>query len=91
MSHLNHLSSIFNQNKLEGPNYGFKYVLVEECPIEPTDATDEEIKSYDKLTSMKSLLTTKMVDGSPVKDHMLNMMIYLNELEILDTSIDKES
>ncbi|KAH0715227.1 hypothetical protein KY284_008132 [Solanum tuberosum] len=62
MSHFNPLSSILNQNKLEGPNYvdwkrnldivltseGFKYVFVEECPIKPTDATDEEIKAYEK-------------------------------------------
>ncbi|KAH0635978.1 hypothetical protein KY290_036378 [Solanum tuberosum] len=47
---------------MEGPNYvdwkrnldivltskGFKYVLVEECPIKPVDATDEEIKAYKK-------------------------------------------
>ncbi|KAH0644790.1 hypothetical protein KY284_032674 [Solanum tuberosum] len=32
-----------------------------------------------------------MVEGSPVKDHLLNMMNYLNELEILGASIDKES
>ncbi|KAH0636214.1 hypothetical protein KY290_036648 [Solanum tuberosum] len=62
MSHFNPLSSILNQNKLEGPNYmdwkqnldisltseGFKYVLVEKCPIKPADATDEEFKAYEK-------------------------------------------
>ncbi|KAH0635975.1 hypothetical protein KY290_036375 [Solanum tuberosum] len=62
MSHFNPLSSILNQNKLESPNYvywkrnldivitseGFKYVLVEGCPIKSVDATDEEIKAYEK-------------------------------------------
>ncbi|KAH0632983.1 hypothetical protein KY290_036376 [Solanum tuberosum] len=27
-----------------------------------------------KQTAMKAILTTKMVEGSPVKDHVLNMM-----------------
>ncbi|KAL3370916.1 hypothetical protein AABB24_007773 [Solanum stoloniferum] len=40
---------------------------------------------------MKAILTTKMVEGSPVKDHVLNMMSYLNELNILGVAIDKES
>lgn len=56
------MSSILNQNKLKGPNYvdwkrnldivltsdGFKFMLVEECPIKPADATNEEIQTYDK-------------------------------------------
>ncbi|KAH0673015.1 hypothetical protein KY284_024102 [Solanum tuberosum] len=62
MSHFNPLSSILNQNKLEGPNYvdwkrnldivltseGYKFVLVEECPIKSADPTDEEVQAYDK-------------------------------------------
>ncbi|XP_015158470.1 receptor-like protein 12 [Solanum tuberosum] len=62
MSHFNPLSSILNQNKLEGPNYvdwkrnldivltyeDFKDVLVEECLIKPVDAIDEEIKANEK-------------------------------------------
>ncbi|KAH0715228.1 hypothetical protein KY284_008133 [Solanum tuberosum] len=43
-----------------------------------------------KQTAMKAILTTKMVEGSPVKDHVLNMMSYLNEVEILGAAIDKE-
>ncbi|KAH0636213.1 hypothetical protein KY290_036647 [Solanum tuberosum] len=43
-----------------------------------------------KQTTMKAILTTKMVEGSPVKDHVLNMMSYRNELEILGAAIDKE-
>ncbi|XP_049399834.1 uncharacterized protein LOC125863905 [Solanum stenotomum] len=41
--------------------------------------------------AMKALLTTKIVEGSLVKDHVLNMMSYLNELEILGVAIDKDS
>ena len=40
---------------------------------------------------MKAILTSKMIEGSPVNDHVLNMMSYLNDLEILGTTIDKES
>ncbi|KAK4727032.1 hypothetical protein R3W88_031949 [Solanum pinnatisectum] len=39
---------------------------------------------------MKALLTTKMVEGSYVKDHVLNIMSYINELEILGATIDNE-
>ncbi|KAH0781727.1 hypothetical protein KY290_001325 [Solanum tuberosum] len=154
MSHFNHLSSILNQNKLEGPNYvdwkrnldivitseGYKFVLVEECPIKSADPTDEEVQAYDKWvkademarcyilasmenvlqyqhqsitfaydmlaslkemfgeqnraakqTAMKSLLTTKMAEGSSVREHVLKLMNYLNELEILGAEINKES
>lgn len=117
----------------------FKYVLVEECPINPVDDTDEEIKGYEKWvkadvmalcyilpliekvlqhqhqpmtsaynmlkslkemfreengvanhTAMKALLTTNMVEGSYVKDHVLNIMSYLNELEKLGPAIENE-
>ncbi|WMV13414.1 hypothetical protein MTR67_006799 [Solanum verrucosum] len=128
MSHFNPLSSILNQNKLEGPNYvdwkrnldivltseGYKFVLVEECPIKSADPTDEEVQAYDKWvkademarcyilasmannraakqTAMKARLTTKMAKGSSVREHVLKLMNYLNELEILGAEIDKES
>lgn len=154
MSSFNPLTSILNQNKLEGPNFvgwkrnldivltaeGFKFVLVEECPIKPADPTDDEIKAYDKWvkademarcyilasmanvlqhqhqsmtsacdmleslkemfgeqnrvakqTAMKAFLTTKMVEGSSVREHILMMMSLLNDLEILGAVIDKES
>jgi len=51
----------------------------------------EEQNRAAKQTAMKAILTTKMVEGSPVKDHVLNMMSYLNELEILGAAINKES
>ena len=40
---------------------------------------------------MKALLTEKMAEGSSVIDHVLKLMNYLNELEILGAEIDKES
>ncbi|KAH0764799.1 hypothetical protein KY285_000670, partial [Solanum tuberosum] len=43
-----------------------------------------------KQTAMKAHLTIKMVEGSLVKNHVMNMMSYLNELEILSVAIDKE-
>ncbi|KAH0725809.1 hypothetical protein KY290_001638 [Solanum tuberosum] len=44
-----------------------------------------------KQTTIKALLTTKMVEGSSVRKHVLKLMSYLNELEILGAEIDKES
>ncbi|KAM3327211.1 hypothetical protein P3S67_002337 [Capsicum chacoense] len=44
-----------------------------------------------KQTAMKTILTTKMVEGTSVREHVLKIMSLLNELEILGAVIDKES
>ncbi|XP_075095329.1 uncharacterized protein LOC142173606 [Nicotiana tabacum] len=154
MSSFNPLTSIWNQNKLEGPNYvdwkrnldivltaeGYKFIITEECPEKPDeDATDDQVKAYDKWvkademarcyifasmenalqyqhqsmgsaydvfeslkemfgeqnrtakqTAIKTLLNTKMAEGSSVRDRVLKMMGLLNELEVLGVLIDKE-
>ncbi|XP_077239787.1 uncharacterized protein LOC143880698 [Tasmannia lanceolata] len=41
--------------------------------------------------AIKGLVSTKMVEGTPVRDHMLKMMGYLNELEVLGAMLDAES
>ena len=41
--------------------------------------------------AMKALLSTKMTEGTLVRDHVLKMMSHLNELEILGAEIDGES
>ncbi|XP_077232472.1 uncharacterized protein LOC143869799 [Tasmannia lanceolata] len=41
--------------------------------------------------AIKGLVSTKMVEGNPVRDHRLKMMGYLNELEILGAMLDGES
>ncbi|XP_019241801.1 PREDICTED: uncharacterized protein LOC109221816 [Nicotiana attenuata] len=62
MSSFNPLTSILNQNKLEGPNYvdwkrnldivltaeGYKFVITEEFPEKLENATDDKVKAYDK-------------------------------------------
>ncbi|XP_070023331.1 uncharacterized protein LOC142175684 [Nicotiana tabacum] len=62
MSSFNPLTSILDQNKLEGPNYvdwkrnldnvltaeGYKFVIIEECPEKLENATDDQVKAYDK-------------------------------------------
>ncbi|XP_016446955.1 uncharacterized protein LOC107771991 [Nicotiana tabacum] len=63
MSSFNPLTSILNQNKLEGSNYvdwernlnivltveGYKLVITEECLEKPDeDANDDQVKVYDK-------------------------------------------
>ncbi|XP_077211652.1 uncharacterized protein LOC143846923 [Tasmannia lanceolata] len=41
--------------------------------------------------AIKGMVSTKMVEGTPVRDHMLKMMGYLNELEVLGAMLDAES
>ena len=41
--------------------------------------------------AMRALLNTKMIEGTPVRDHVLKMIAHLNELEILGAEIDGES
>nr|XP_016510032.1 PREDICTED: uncharacterized protein LOC107827410 [Nicotiana tabacum] len=63
MSSFNPLTSILNQNKLEGPKYvdwkrnldivltaeRYKFVITEECPKKPDeDATYDHVMAYDK-------------------------------------------
>ncbi|XP_077222061.1 uncharacterized protein LOC143855891 [Tasmannia lanceolata] len=43
-----------------------------------------------RLIVIKGLVCTKMVDGNPVRDHMLKMMGFLNELDILGAIMDAE-
>ncbi|XP_077251914.1 uncharacterized protein LOC143891163 [Tasmannia lanceolata] len=40
---------------------------------------------------INGLVSTKMVRGTPVRDHMLKMMGYLNELQVLRAMLDGES
>ena len=44
-----------------------------------------------RQAAMRLLITTKMVEGTPVQDHMLKMMDSLNELDVLGAVIDAES
>ncbi|KAK4726936.1 hypothetical protein R3W88_031853 [Solanum pinnatisectum] len=59
--------------------------------LEPLKEIFREKNRFAKLTTIKALLTTKMVIGSFFREHLINMMSCLNELEILSTVIDKES
>ena len=40
---------------------------------------------------MKALLNMKMAEGTQVRDHVLKIIAYLNELEVLGAEIDGES
>ena len=44
-----------------------------------------------RQVAMKTLPNTKMIEGTPVRDHVLKMIAHLNELEILGAKIDSES
>ncbi|KAK4716291.1 hypothetical protein R3W88_014629 [Solanum pinnatisectum] len=103
MSHFNPLSFILNHYKLECPNYmdwkrnldivltseGFKYDFVEECSIKPADATDEEIKIYEKWVKTNEMARCYILTS--ISNVLQHEHYYLNELEILGTTIDKES
>ena len=41
-----------------------------------------------RQVAMKALLNTKMVEGSPVQEHVLKMITHLNELEVLGAEVD---
>ena len=51
----------------------------------------EDQKRAEKQVAIKALLNTKMAEWTPVRDHVLNMIVYLNELEIMRAKIDGES
>ena len=44
-----------------------------------------------RLVFMKYLMNTTMIEGTPVRDHVLKMISLLNELEILGSDIDGET
>ncbi|XP_077225026.1 uncharacterized protein LOC143858254 [Tasmannia lanceolata] len=46
---------------------------------------------FGQQIAIKGLVSTKMVEGTLVRDHMLKMMGYLNELEVLGAMLDVES
>ncbi|XP_019233294.1 PREDICTED: uncharacterized protein LOC109213910 [Nicotiana attenuata] len=66
MSSFNPLTSILNQNKLEGPNYidwkrnldivltaeGYKFVITDECPEKPENSTDDQHQSMGSAYDM---------------------------------------
>ena len=41
--------------------------------------------------TMRLILNTKMAQGTPVREHCLKMISYLNTLEVLGTDINGES
>ncbi|XP_077251908.1 uncharacterized protein LOC143891155 [Tasmannia lanceolata] len=43
------------------------------------------------LIGIKGLVSTKMVEGTPVRDHMLKIMSFLNELDILGAIMDAKT
>lgn len=44
-----------------------------------------------KQTTMRAPMSTKMAEGTPIRDHILNKMSRLNELEVLGVKIDNDS
>ncbi|KAL8091512.1 hypothetical protein AgCh_033945 [Apium graveolens] len=44
-----------------------------------------------RQVAMKALMNTQMAEGTPVRDHVLKMMLHLNEIEILGAELDGET
>ena len=44
-----------------------------------------------RLIAMKELMNSRMVEGTPVRDHVLRMMSNINEMEVLGADIDGET
>lgn len=44
-----------------------------------------------RLVAMKELVSITHVEGAPIRDHVLKMIVLLNELEILGAEIDAET
>ena len=44
-----------------------------------------------RQTAMKNLMSTKMVEGTPVREHVLKMISFINELDMLGAEIDSET
>ena len=45
----------------------------------------------DRLAAMKTIMSTKMAEGTAVQEHVMKMMDSLNELKVLGVEIDAES
>ena len=41
--------------------------------------------------AMKNLMSTKMVEGTLVREHVLKMISFINELDMLGAEIDSET
>uniref|UniRef100_A0A2N9G4H2 Retrotransposon Copia-like N-terminal domain-containing protein n=1 Tax=Fagus sylvatica TaxID=28930 RepID=A0A2N9G4H2_FAGSY len=44
-----------------------------------------------RQTTMKKLMSTKMVEGTPVREHVLKMISFINELDMLGAKMDAET
>ncbi|KAH0734394.1 hypothetical protein KY285_010101 [Solanum tuberosum] len=52
---------------------------------------ETRVDRLSRLACMRSLMNTKMVEGTHVRDHVLKMIGILNELEVLVAEIDNDS
>ena len=41
--------------------------------------------------TLRSVINTKMIEGTPIRDHMIRLIALFNEMEILGAEIDRES
>jgi len=58
--------------------------------LSPKEMFGEQDRSA-RQDTIRILLNTKMVQGTPIREHCLKMISYLNTLEVLGADIDRES
>ncbi|XP_037495496.1 uncharacterized protein LOC119370768 [Jatropha curcas] len=80
----------------------YKFLLTELCPEKPGDGASEQDTNnlkemfrdqtrVAKKNALRELLTSKMEEGTLVRDHVLRMMSLLNDIEVLGVEANKES
>ena len=65
-------------------------VIAQDMMLHLKEMFGEQSRSAQQ-TAMKNLMSTKMVEGTPVREHVLKMISFINELDMLGVEIDRET
>ena len=80
------LASMSNILQHQHERMGMAYEMM----MNLTDMFEDQNRSA-RMSAMHKLMNTKMAEGTPVRDHVIQFMGILNELEILGSEIDGET
>ena len=65
-------------------------VIAQDMMLHLKEMFGEQSRSAQQ-TAMKNLMSTKMVEGTPVREHVLKMISFINELDMLGAKINSET
>ena len=65
-------------------------VIAQDMMLHLKEMFGEQSRSA-RQTAMKNLMSTKMVEGTPIQEHVLKMISFINELGMLGAKIDSET